>query len=56
MSAVMTIASIIIIVALAIGPLLTPLWVSAEQERAQAEAMTGFTKRAAACGHGRDPR
>jgi integral membrane protein (TIGR01906 family) len=44
MSAVMTIASIIIIVALAIGPLLTPLWVSAEQERAQAEAMTGFTK------------
>ena len=36
-------ATAIVIVALAILPFLTPQWVAFEQERAQAEAWTGFT-------------
>ena len=37
------ISAALVIVALAILPFLNPVWVSFAQERAQAEAWTGFT-------------
>ena len=37
------VATAIVIVAVAIVPFLTPAWVGFEQDRAQAQAWTGFT-------------
>lgn len=42
-SVAVSVAAALVIVAVAIGPFLTPTWVAFEQERSQAQAWTGFT-------------